>query len=83
MARQAAARGDDVVVFARNPQLAPPKTERRALDASDPASQDGLAAALGGRPIDLPACNAGVCPAEAVSAAASRRRRGRNGSPST
>lgn len=60
MARQALARGDQVIACARHADAAPEGTERHALDVTDPASHARLAEALAGRRIDLLVCNAGV-----------------------
>ncbi len=54
LAQAYADRGETVIATARNaPGLTP-------LDVSDPASPEALAASLGGAPVDLLICNAGV-----------------------
>lgn len=65
MARQAAARGDDVIAAVRDPQAEgpaglPEAVERLPLDVTDPGSCAALAETLAGRRIDLLVCNAGV-----------------------
>lgn len=52
LAQAYAARGDDVIGTTRDGD--------HALDVADPASHDRFAAGLGGRPVDLLVCNAGV-----------------------
>jgi len=69
LVRQAAARGDDVIACARDPlgaalravaDAAGGRVSAEALDVTDPAACDALAARLAGRRIDLLVCNAGV-----------------------
>lgn len=65
-ARQYAAAGWTVIGTARTPdeatELKALGVEVRALDVADPASIDGLATSLEGRPIDLLINNAGIFP---------------------
>lgn len=67
MARQARARGDEVIALVRDPAapaLAEIGVAALPLDVADPAAFEALApkleAALAGREIDLAICNAGV-----------------------
>ena len=62
MARQALARGDEVVAVVRHfGAEVPAGAARREADVTDPAALAGLARGLeGGAPIDLLVCNAGV-----------------------
>ncbi|TYO89660.1 SDR family NAD(P)-dependent oxidoreductase [Oceanicella actignis] len=70
LARQAAARGDEVLACARRPDAAPAlaalcersggRVRAAALDVTDPDSCDRAARELGARQADLLVCNAGV-----------------------
>jgi NAD(P)-dependent dehydrogenase (short-subunit alcohol dehydrogenase family) len=60
LARQAKARGDDVIACARNPESVAAGLEAHALDVTDPEAAEALAAKLRGRTIDAVICNAGV-----------------------
>lgn len=62
MARQASARGDEVIATMREPAIAdlPDGVQRHALDVKSEAGQLQLAIQLGAKPIDLLVCNAGV-----------------------
>ncbi|MDW8369114.1 MAG: SDR family oxidoreductase [Geminicoccaceae bacterium] len=63
LAARFAAQGWQVIACARDPaaiEVAGGAVERHALDVTDPASIAGLAAELGGRPLDLLVNNAGI-----------------------
>ncbi len=60
LARQAAARGDEVIACARDPEAVEAGLEAHPLDVRDPAAAEAVAAKLAGRPLDIVVCNAGV-----------------------